>query len=675
MKNKILVATIILFSLSIKLAFSEEENPPFTLRESREEAKQIALDITKATLPASRDQNKISLDIKGMDIVDVLKMLAARSGINIVVGKNVSGRVTLFLKDVNVWDAFEIVLLANDLAYEKKGEIINVMTQRDYELQYGQRYLDKKEAKVVQLKYAKAADLSRALNQIKTNIGRVVVDEGSNTIALIDTPDKIKEMDDFIRSTDLPIETRLFSLNYAQADKLQPKIQETLTKGVGYIRVDERTNKIAVTDYPAKLEEIANVISAFDEKTPQVLIDAQIIEIKPSDKFEMGVDWDFWIKNHFDIKAALPVGTANRLLLGTSSAAPSKKGEYKAILDLLRTIGDTKILSSPRIMALNNQEAKILVGTKDAYITSATSQAGDTSVTSQTVNFVDVGIKLYVTPTINRDGFVTMKIKPEISSATRTDITSEGQITQIPIVTTSESETTVMVKDGVTIIIGGLRKDERLKTVKKIPLIGDIPLLGFFFRSTSDELKKTELVILLTPHIMSGESSYTDFSEIKPKEGAVLKMEKGSIVTEKFSEGLAKEPPKEELAKQKFANKEPVKKESLKKEPAKKESVKEIAKKESLTENDFTDYYKLVADKLKGSTLSSYPKGAKGKVKLVFTLAKDGSLLDEPYVLEADDSVLIPFALRTIRSASPFPPFPKFLEKDKETFKISLYYE
>ncbi|MBI5873936.1 MAG: hypothetical protein HZB36_07370 [Candidatus Omnitrophica bacterium] len=503
----------------------------------------VGPDVDEAVPPISKPaiENKISLDIKGMDIVDVLKMLATRSGLNIVIGKNVLGRVTLFLKDVDIWDAFEIILLANDLAYEKKGDIINVMAQRDYELQYGERYKDKKEAKVFHLEYAKAVNLSGALNQMKTSIGRIVVDEGSNTLVLIDGPESVKGMAEFIRNADLPLETRIFSLNYAQADKLSAKVQEVISKGVGSVRVDERTNKIIVKDYPAQLDEIEKVIEAFDEKTQQVLIDAQIIELKPSNKFEMGVDWEYWLRKNFKFKTDLPVGTTGRLLLGTvAAAAPNEKGEYKAILDMLRTIGDTKILSSPRIMALNNQEAKILVGTKDAYITSTTTQSTSTATVSQSVNFVDVGIKLYVTPTINRDGFVTMKIKPEISSATRTDITSEGTITQIPIVTTSETETTVMVKDGVTIIIGGLRKDSREKTIKKIPFLGDIPFLGVFFKSVSDDLRKTDLIIFLTPHIISGENPLVDFSELKPKEGVRFKMLEGDIYSDKNS-GILKE--------------------------------------------------------------------------------------------------------------------------------------
>ncbi|MDD5731147.1 MAG: secretin N-terminal domain-containing protein, partial [Candidatus Omnitrophica bacterium] len=493
MKNKILLSLAVFFIFSSVSLFAQSQSPK----------------------PKEAPQNKITLDIKGMDITDVLKMLATRAGVNIVIGKNVTGRVTMFLKDVDVQDAFEIILLSNELAYEKKGDILNVMTQRDYELQYGERFLDKKEARVIRLQYAKAADLSKSLTQIKSNIGRVIADEGSNTLTLIDVPEKLKEMEEFIRNTDLPVQTKVFSLNYSQADKLSAKIQESITKSVGSMKIDERTNKIAITDYPQKLDEIGKIIAAFDEKTPQVLIDAQIIEISPEkNQFAMGVDWDYWLKNHVRLIGSMPAPSLtdiasipNKLSLGVaaSNEQVNSTGQYSSVIDMLQVIGKTKILSSPRIMALNNQEARILVGTKEAYITSAVSQTGQSSVTSQTVNFVDVGIKLYVTPTINRDGFVTMKIRPEISSSKRTDITSEGQITQIPIVTTSESETTIMVKDGTTIIIAGLKKDSQDKEVSKIPWLGDIPLLGYLARNTKIEYIKTELVIFITPHIITGE--------------------------------------------------------------------------------------------------------------------------------------------------------------------------
>ncbi|MBF0522521.1 MAG: hypothetical protein HQL24_05625 [Candidatus Omnitrophica bacterium] len=478
-------------------------------------------------------KNTISLEIRGLDVIEVFKMLSARTGMNIIVGANVAGRVTLFFKDVDPLEAFEIVVLANDLAYVKKGNVITVMTQRDYQEAYGERFQDQEKVKIIPLKYAKAVDLARALLQLKTNVGKIIVEEVSNTVILKDNPDQVKEMEDFIVKADRPLETKVIILNYAQASKIETELQDVLTKGAGFVKIDERTNKIMVTDYPEKLEEISRLVAAFDERTQQVLIDAQIIELNPSNKLEMGVDWDFFIKKHLHASTFLPIGDASRMFLGTANVSPQQPGEFKSILDVLRTVGDAKILSSPRIMTLNNQEAKILVGTKDAYITSTTTVTQQNPITTQSVNFVDVGIKLYVTPTINADKFVTMKIRPEISSSTRTDITSEGQITQIPIVTTSEAETTVMVKAGTTILIGGLQKDEHNKTVKKIPLLGDVPVLGMAFRSTSDEIKKSELVILLTPHIMSGESSFTDASELKPVDGAFATMENGDIIFHK----------------------------------------------------------------------------------------------------------------------------------------------
>jgi type IV pilus assembly protein PilQ len=634
MKNKFPIVMMVLLSLSARQAAAQEKA---TAQLAAADSVMTALD----------EANRISLDIKGMDIVDVLKMLATRAGMNIVVGKNVTGKVTLFLKNVDVLDVFEIILLANELAYDKKGEIVNVMTQRDYELVYGDRFLDKKRAKVIQLKYAKAAELSKSLSQIKSSIGKVVVDEGSNTLALIDSPEKILDMEKFIATVDVPIRTKIFDLKYGAADKIQAKLQEVVTKGVGAVRMDERTNKIAVTDYPAKIDEIEKLIKAFDEKTPQVLIDAQIIEVRPTDKFEMGVDWDYWIEKYFRVANAMPLTATTGLSVGTANLDPAKPGEYKAVLQVLRTIGDVKILSSPRIMALNNQESRILVGTKEAYITSSISQSDNNAVTAQTVNFVDTGIKLYVTPTINSDGFVTMKIKPEISSAERTEIKSDDKVTEIPIVSTSEAETTVMVKDGVTIIIGGLKKDEKKKTVVKVPILGDIPLIGFLFRNTSDENNRTELVILLTPHIMTGETPYTDFSDVKPDNGVVVSMYKGELVTEKTGSA---------------ANKGNAKKE-------------EVFGYQKPSQDSVPDYYSVVTKKINEFAKMGSPGGAKGRVELRFSVNSEGLLMDEPQVISATDALLVPYSIKAVKDAAPFPYFPSELKKAVQTFRISLHYE
>ena len=593
--------------------------------------------------PISRSpgENNITLNIKGMDILDVLKMLAGYSNMNIVVGKNVTGRVTLFLKNVNVWDAFEIILLANELAYEKKDGIIYIITQRDYELLYGQRPNEKTRVKIIPLKYSRAEDLAASLNQMKSNLGKIIVDIASNTVVLMDTPDKIAAMQDFVKSVDTLVETRIFNLNYAQVDKLQAKIQDTLTKNIGRVKIDERTNKIAITDYPVKLDELAKVINAFDEKNMQVLIDAQIIEVKPKDEYKLGVDWDYWLKKNFRLAASLPTaGAVNKLSFGTAAKNDvlDEKGEYKGVVDLMRTIGDLKILSSPRIMAVNNQEAKILVGTKEPYASQTTVTGdGGTVTTAESINFVDVGIKLYVTPTISRDNFVTMKIKPEVSSTGTPYVTAKGET--IPIVSTSEAETSVIVKDGVTIIIGGLSKDKRDKETNRVPFLGAIPGIGALFGRTSNTAEKTELVILLTPHILTGETSFTDFSDVQPNDGTVASLDKGGNIVFKKTKSVAKSAP--------------------------------------ARKSRFAEYCELISERVKVHALfiNSSEMGEKGDIQLSFTIDSDGNLISEPRIIESSNPNLVQIVKRAVQSSSPFPPLPDFVRKDKETFKITLSFK
>jgi len=459
---------------------------------------------------------RVSLDVKNMDIVNVLKILAEKGNLSLSISGDVHGRVTLFLKDVDLWDALDIVLISSNLACEKTGQITYVMTGRNYELKYGVKYEDKREVKVFNLRHAQAQRVKGLLMQVASKIGKVIVDEPTKTLVAIDIPKNLAQMGDIVKRVDKPLETKIFNLNYLLAGEIEPKITDILTKDTGSVKINEATNKVIVTDYPKKLRAAERLIQAFDEKPLQVLINAKIIEINPSKKFYSGVDWDYWIRKYFRLAGTftLPVASSDKFSLGTIGRSVGEKGDYKGIIEFLEIFGDTKVLSSPRILALNNREAKILVGERKAYITSSTSQIGESAVTSHDVNFVDVGVKLYVTPTINRDRYITLKIRPEVSTADFESITSEGKITQVPLVTTSEAETVLMVKDGVGIIIGGLRRISHEKEEKRVPFLGSIPFLGGLFRSKKDEWAKNELVIFLTPQIVTGDESIeTEFNK------------------------------------------------------------------------------------------------------------------------------------------------------------------
>lgn len=640
---------------------------------------------TNTKIASGGVDNKISLDLKGVEVVDVLKMLASRSNLNIVVGKNVRGKVTIFLKDVDLWDAFEIMLASNELAYDRRGDIINVMTERDYELIYGEKYNNKTKVKIIKLEYAKASEIAKFLNQLKTRVGKIIADDISGTVVIIDSPQAVLDMEDMVSKFDTPVETRVFSLNYAKAEDLKGKITELLTKGSGILQVDERTNTIVVTDTVKKLEDVSGVINAFDEKHKEVLIDAEILEISLSDEFKAGIDWEkvlqkyhgLTLRSVFNLVAAGGAGPIGELAVGTLTG-----DGYTLLVQLLETIGKTKTLSRPRIAALNNQEAKILVGTKQPYTTETVVTPGTgASTTATNVTFVDVGIKLYVTPTINDEGFVTMKIKPEVSSASKDPYVTTASV-KIPIVNTSEAETTVMVKDGTTIVIGGLMKDIDEKSINQIPFLGDIPIVGNLFKKVDNTVTKAEIVIFLTPHIITGDRENIQLSGLDDK----VKMSKKPYTKEE-TVYMTKVPVNPDRKLLEVPQPEPQVVEKIVEKSVTKEVIKEVPRvvtrevpiptSSSLSKTGSSyGYYEFVRNKVMRHSRVNSPEGAlKGDVKVYFNVASDGTLIGEPKVLSNTDKRLNSLAKENVIESAPFPPFPKSLEKDSEGFTLTISYE
>lgn len=454
---------------------------------------------------------KISLDLRGVDIIELFKILSVKTGLNIIPGKSVSGRVTLFLNNVTFEDALDVILASNGLAYEEKGDIISVMTEAEYAALYGKKYNERRTLVTTQLKYAQPADVFKVLSNIKSEIGKLVVDENTGTVIMIDIPEKIKLMTEIMQGLDQVPVTEVFDVKYGNVKELEAKIGRVNKSGIGQVEIDERTNKMIVTHLPKKMEEIRQLVSVFDEKTKQVLIEAKIVQVALNNRFERGIDWQYvlggtdlrglQIKNTSRVFDTSFASIVSNVKVGTIDSA-----KFKAVLDMLETTGKTKLLSQPRITTLNNREARIMVGTRDAAIIRTKSK--ETGEATESVEYIPVGVKLNVTPTINESNFVTMKIRPEISSVVSIKTTEAG--TQVPIVETSEAETSVMVKDGVSIIIGGLIRDSKQKTEQGIPVLRNLPLIGLLFQRKMDEVVKTEMVVFLTPRIITGEVEYDE---------------------------------------------------------------------------------------------------------------------------------------------------------------------
>jgi len=457
----------------------------------------------------------ITLALKGADILDVLRLLSEQSGLNFVAGQNVSGRkVTIYVKDVDVWEAFMRIVDANELAYERQNDLINVMTATDYELIYGEKFNERRRNIVIPLKFAKANQLATVLNNLKSNLGQVMVDESSNTVIFNDIPNRLEEMKRLVAQMDRPTETRIYNLNYAEAEKLREKLQEFLTPGVGTMSFDARTNKAVITDLADVIPKIEKIILAFDEREGQVLIDSKLVKVELTNDESFGVDWqqvfagvDMKARGNFRVLADVVNGTAAGAALKYLSAPD---GNTQVIIEALKKFGKVETVSNPRIAVSNGQEAKILVGTKEAFVTVTTTvPATGSVVTSPEIQFVDVGTKLFVTPNVKRDGQVQLKIRPEVSTA-RIEV---FQNNRIPIVSTTEAETNVLIKSGATLIIGGLIETKTERNQSQLPVLGDLPIVGSAFRSRIDTSRKSELVVFLTPQIMSSSGErITQFS-------------------------------------------------------------------------------------------------------------------------------------------------------------------
>jgi len=445
------------------------------------------------------------LDLKNMDILDVLKLISQKSGLNIIAGQKVKGRVTVFLKDIEVREALRIIVESYGWSYVQNNGIMQVMTDQEYETKYGYHFGQKMETRIKQLSYAKAADVAAVLSQMKSSSGKVIIDQNSGILILTDEPEKLDAMDAVMQRMDIPVRSVVFVLSYAKAQEISSKITDLLTPSIGTLKFDDRSNRIMVTDTAAKIAAIEKVIKAFDQKDREVLIEAKILQITLSDEFKLGIDWEGVIADYHNLTFGSDFDVlSSSEKRGQLSIGTVADDGYTALVEALETVGETNILSAPRIMVVNNEEAKILVGSTQPYVTTTTTtpSAGPSTI-AESVNFIDVGVKLYVTPTIHEDDFITMKIRPEVSSVTSNLTTSNNNT--IPIVETSEAETVVNVKDGVSVIIGGLIKEETINTTKKVPFLGNIPILGMAFRSKSDSTSKTEIVIFLTPQIVSGD--------------------------------------------------------------------------------------------------------------------------------------------------------------------------
>ncbi|HYH83187.1 MAG TPA: secretin N-terminal domain-containing protein [Longimicrobium sp.] len=284
----------------------------------------------------------------------------------------------------------------------------------------------------------------------------------------------------------------------------QPGLSAGL-QGPVQVFADARTNALLIRATPADYETLRQAIEQLDTRPLQVLIEVLIAEVRRTSQFGLGID--VRVPNQRLPGTDVVVGGE---LVGGSTGDVALRVlrlggvDLDVVVRALAASGDVTILSRPVILAQNNEPARILVGDQRPFIQISRSLPTDNAVRDQVIQYRDVGTQLTIRPTVNPDGYVTMAVLQEVSNAT-----SETQF-GAPIISTREAETRLLVRDGHTVVIGGLIDHQRNASNSGIPLLKDIPLLGGLFRSSSRNKTVTELFLFLVPHVLYSDEDVDD---------------------------------------------------------------------------------------------------------------------------------------------------------------------
>ncbi|MDH3258977.1 MAG: type IV pilus secretin PilQ [Deltaproteobacteria bacterium] len=405
---------------------------------------------------------RISLDFKDADIHNVLRIIAEVSNLNIITSDDVKGKVTLRLVNIP-WDqVLDIVLKTKGLGAKLEGNVLRI-------------------APLAKLR-EEEKDLLQSIKN-KENLEELVIDT-------------------------IPV-------NFANVKELEGQIKEVMSDR-GKAKVDERTNTLIVKDIPKNIEKVRDLVARLDTPTPQVLIEARIVEVSTQFTRELGVQWGGAYQHQkegifvsgiqddtgtlfgsvqtpspntptyaVNLPAAVGQGSGGGISFGIL------RGDFRLDLSLsaLETTGNGKIISTPKIVTTTNNEAVIQQGVKIPYST--------VSASGTQTEFVDAALQLKVTPHITPDRTIIMEL-----NATNDTPDFGNAVNGVPSISSREADTQVLIQDGETAVIGGILQIQRTESVDAVPWFHKIPLLGWFFKKKSERNDNTELLIFITPKIV-----------------------------------------------------------------------------------------------------------------------------------------------------------------------------
>jgi type IV pilus assembly protein PilQ len=431
---------VVCISFSVTIAAEEDSEDP--------NEQSVIADVSNDL--EQRLSKKISVEFRNTPIDDVIRIIADQADLDIVKSPQVTGEVTVTLTDIPLREALNNILSIHGFTY--------VLTE---------------------------------------NMVRIV------------TSEEVTEKPEILK-------TKTFEIVYADVTEIV-KALEKFRSPQGSVSSIQGTSHIIVTDTESKINEITVLISKIDRITPQILVEARIYDITSKDRLDLGIEWeagrnttygatgepaitsrsDPFITGGFDGTIAKTESTTGGLRVGWLN--PSINVDF--LIKAQKENVDAKLLANPRILVLDNETANIKIVSEIPYQELQESSAGGSVGTTA---FREVGVELDVTPHLaSRDEMIRLHLKPVFSVVTgEVQVAGVGVSYPQPVVDRREATTTLLIKNGLTVVLGGLRKKETTRQINKIPILGDLPLIGFLFRFEGEETITSELVVFITPSIV-----------------------------------------------------------------------------------------------------------------------------------------------------------------------------
>lgn len=432
----------------------------------------------------------VDLHVNNEDLGNILQLLSIQSQRNIISSNTVQATITADLYGVTFYEALDSILNVNGFGYIEKGNFIYVYTRE--ELEEFERAARRPISRILHLDYLNSADAAEFAKELLSESGSI------STHAA----------------------TEAFSISEGS-----PAGADTYASSAS----------IVIHDFEEEVEEIMGLLQELDTKPAQILVEATILQTSLNEANAFGVDFAL-IKNlNFTdfVGTGGPLSTIDGLISGagqlvdgtdvnarngtssdsggvtssvgnTSGPAGLKaglvNGDVAVFMRVLDEVTDVTIVSNPKILTLNRQPARVLVGTRVGYLNTTSTE----TATTQTVEFLEVGTELAVRPFVSKNGLIRLELRPQVSSfSLRTITDNTGASVTIPDEDTTEMTTNVMVRDGQTVVLGGLFTETTTATRRQVPVLGNIPLIGQAFRGNDDETRRSEIIFLITPSIVN----------------------------------------------------------------------------------------------------------------------------------------------------------------------------